>query len=48
MTEKNYDVRRLELLLKLRREFHRPTTAERNPRIYSRKLKHRKSYLEID
>jgi len=48
MTEKNYDVRRLELLLKLRREFHRPTRAERNPQIYSRKFKHRKSYLEMD
>lgn len=38
--------RRLELMLKLRRDFHRPTRAEKNPRAYSRKTKHRKSYLE--
>jgi hypothetical protein len=47
MTEKNYAIRRLDLMLKIRRQFHRPTRQEDNPRSYSRKEKHRTNYLEM-
>ena len=30
MTEKNYAIRRLDLMLKIRRQFHRPTRQEDN------------------
>ncbi len=46
MTEKNYQIRQEDLLKRLRRSFHRPTRAERNPRLYSRKEKYRKFYVE--
>ena len=48
MTQKNYAIRRLDLMLKIRRQFHRPTRAEKNPRAYTRKEKHRVNYLEIN
>jgi len=47
MTQKNYAIRRLDLMLKIRRQFHRPTRAEKNPRAYTRKEKHRTNYLEM-
>ena len=47
MTHKNYAIRRLDLMLKVRRDFHRPTKAEKNPRAYTRKEKHRTNYLEM-
>ena len=43
----NKFIRRMELMLKRRREFHRPTRAEKNPRAYTRKEKHRANYLEM-
>ena len=43
----NKFIRRLNLMLKIRREFHRPTRAEKNPRAYTRKEKHRTNYLEM-
>ena len=39
--EKNYIIRQEELRKKIRRDFHRPTRAERDPKAYSRKEKHR-------
>ena len=36
-----------KFILKRRREFHRPTRAEKNPRAYTRKEKHRANYLEM-
>ena len=47
MSEKNYAIRKLDLLLKQRRQFHRPTRAEKLPRAYSRKEKYRIDYTEI-
>ena len=47
MTQKNYAIRRLDLMLKIRRQFHRPTRAEKNPRAYTRKEKYRVNYLEM-
>ena len=47
MTQKNYAISRLDLMLKIRRECHRPTRAEKNPRAYTRKEKHRVNYLEM-
>ena len=47
MTQKNYAIRRLDLMLKIRRQFHRPTRAEDNPRAYTRKEKYRANYLEM-
>jgi len=46
MTQKNYAIRKLDLMLKIRRQFHRPTRSEDSPRAYSRKEKHRVNYLE--
>jgi len=46
MTEKNYTIRHQDLLKKVRRDFHRPTRAERNPKAYTRKEKYRKFYSE--
>ena len=46
--EKNYLIRRIELMKKVRREFHRPTRAEKNPKAYTRKQKHRTDYMEIN
>ena len=46
MAQKNYAIRRLDLMLKIRRQFHRPTRAEKNPRAYTRKEKYRANYLE--
>ena len=43
----NKFIRRLELMLKRRRQFHRPTRAENDPRAYTRKEKHRTNYLEM-
>ena len=48
MTEKNYTIRHQDLLKKVRRDFHRPTRAERNPKAYTRKEKYRKFYLESE
>ena len=48
MSEKNYAIRKLDLLLKQRRQFHRPTRAEKLPRAYSRKEKYRINYMEIN
>ena len=48
MTEKNYIIRREELLKKVRRDFHRPTRSEKNPKAYTRKQKYRIDYMEID
>jgi len=45
MSEKNYIIRKDELRKKIRRDFHRPTRAERNPKAYSRKEKHRTFYF---
>ena len=47
MAQKNYVIRKSDLMLKIRRQFHRPTRSEDNPRAYSRKEKHRTNYLEI-
>lgn len=47
MTQKNYAIRKLDLMLKIRRQFHRPTRAEKNPRAYTRKEKHRVNYMEM-
>ena len=46
MTEKNYIIRQEDLLKKVRRDVHRPTRMERNPKAYTRKEKHRTFYLE--
>ena len=43
----NKFIRRLDLRLKRRRQFHRPTRAEKNPRTYTRKEKYRANYLEM-
>ena len=48
MSEKNYAIRKLDLMLKQRRQFHRPTRAEKNPRAYSRKEKYHIDYMEIN
>ena len=48
MSEKNYAIRKLDLILKQRRQLHRPTRAEKNPRAYSRKEKYRINYTEIE
>jgi len=40
--EKNYLIRRTELLSRVRRLVHNPTRAEKNVKAYSRKVKHRK------
>ena len=47
MTQKNYAIRRLDLMLKIRRQFHRPTRTEKDSRAYTRKEKHRVNYLEM-
>ena len=44
---KNYIIRQVELLLKTRRDVHRPTRMERNPKAYIRKQKHRANYMEM-
>ena len=46
--EKNYLVRRMELMNKVRRDFHRPTRAEKDPKAYTRKQKHRVDYMEMN
>ena len=46
--EKNYLIRRIELMKKVRREFHRPTRAEKDPKAYTRKQKHRTDYMETN
>ena len=46
MSEKNYIIRQDELRKKVRRDFHRPTRMERDPKAYSRKEKHRTFYLD--
>ena len=46
--EKNYIIRKDELRKKVRRDFHRPTRSERDPKVYSRKEKHRTFYFEIE
>ena len=43
----NKFIRRMDLMLKQRKQFHRPTRAERDPKAYSRKEKHRTNYLEM-
>ena len=40
----NKFIRRMDLMLKQRKQFHRPTRAERDPKAYSRKEKHRTLY----
>ena len=47
MSEKNYIIRQQDLLKKVRRAYHRPTRAERNPKAYTRKEKYRKFYSEM-
>ena len=42
----NKFIRRMDLMLKRRREFHRPPRAEKNPRAYTRKEKYRTNYME--
>ena len=42
----NKFIRRMDLMLKRRREFHRPTRAEKNPQAYTRKEKYRANYME--
>ena len=42
--EKNYLIRQAELLSKTRRQVHKPTRMERNPKAYTRKVKHKKAY----
>jgi hypothetical protein len=44
--EKNYVIRQQDLIKKVRRGEHRPTRAEKNPKAYSRKPKHRINYME--
>ena len=46
MSEKNYIIRRDELRKKIRRDFHRPTRSERNPKTYIRREKHRTFYID--
>ena len=46
--EKNYIIRKDELRKKVRRDFHRPTRAERDPKAYSRKEKPRTFHFEIE
>ena len=46
--EKNYLIRRVELMKITRSAFHRPTRAEKDPKAYCRKQKHRVDYLEMD
>ena len=46
MSEKNYAIRKLDLMLKQRRQVHRPTRAEKNPRAYSRKEKYKTNFME--
>ena len=46
--EKNYLIRRMELMKKVRRDFHRPTQMVKNPKAYSRKQKHRVDYMEMN
>ena len=48
MSEKNYIIRKDELRKKVRRGFHRPTRAERDPKAYSHKEKHRTFYFEVE
>jgi|TARA_B100002019_G_scaffold18693_1_gene14505 hypothetical protein len=49
MSEKNYLIRQQDLLKKVRRDFHRPTkVSDKNYKAYSRKQKHRHSFLEQD
>ena len=40
--EKNYLIRRMELLSRARRLVHNPTRVEKNVKAYTRKVKHRK------
>ena len=42
----NKFIRRMDLMLKQRKQFHRPTRAEKNQRAYTRKEKYRANYLE--
>ena len=46
--EKNYIIRKDELRKKVRRDFHRRTRSERDPKVYSRKEKHRTFYFEVE
>ncbi len=49
MSQKNYLIRQQDLLKKVRRDFHRPTkVSDKNYKAYSRKQKHRHSFLEQD
>ncbi len=38
-SQKNYLIRKIDLISKTRRELHRPTKAEKNTKAHSRKLK---------
>jgi len=44
--EKNYFIRQQDLMKKVRRGANRPTRIEKNPKVYSRKPKHRINYME--
>ena len=44
--QKNYLIRKQELMKKVRRGEHRPTRIEKNPKAYSRRSKHRINYME--
>ena len=46
--EKNYLIRRMELMKKVRRDIPRPTRAENDPKAYCRKQKHRVHYMEMN
>ena len=43
----NKYIRKLDLMIKQRKQFHRVTRAEKNPRAYTRKEKYRINYMEI-
>jgi hypothetical protein len=46
--EKNYLIRKMDLLSKTRRSVHRPTKVEKDAKAYSRKLKHKDSIYAYD
>ena len=48
MSQKNYLIRQADLLKRVRRGTHRPTQMVKNPKVYSRKQKHRIDYMEMN
>jgi hypothetical protein len=47
-SQKNYLIRKIDLISKTRRDFHRPTKTEKNVKAYNRKLKHKDSIYAYD